>query len=80
MATQRGQSPALILSRFGFTVYGTTTEPIKYLPEVDSYIVPGRVVPSAESYFLYKQLKKIHAASIETFWFNCHIDFVTNFM
>lgn len=57
-ATQRGQSPALILSRYGFTVYGTATAPPTYMPEVNSYLVPGRVVPSTESYFLYKQLKK----------------------
>jgi len=57
-ATQRGQSPALILSRYGFTVYGTASSPPTYMPEVNAYSIPGRVTPSTESYFLYKQLKK----------------------
>ena len=57
-ATQRGQSPALILSRYGFTIYGTASSPPTYMPEVSAYSIPGRVIPSTESYFLYKQLKK----------------------
>lgn len=57
-ATQRGQSPALILSRYGFTVYGTASSKPKYESQIDEYVTEGKVEPSKESYFLYKQLKK----------------------
>ncbi len=54
--SQRGQSPALILSRWGFTVYGTasSSSPNPY----GGYNVEGAVTPGTESYFQYKQLKR----------------------
>ena len=56
-ATARGQSPALILNRWGFSVYGTASSS-KPGRGLNSFTTEGRVVPGNESYFLYKQLKK----------------------
>jgi RHS repeat-associated protein len=56
-ATNRGQSAALILSRWGFTVYGTASSSNPGLGS-SNYQTTGRVVPLPASYFLYRQLKK----------------------
>lgn len=54
-ASARGQSPALVATQYGVTVYGTGTSASKY----DNVLtVQGYTVAPSNSYMLYKSLKK----------------------
>jgi RHS repeat-associated protein len=56
-AAQRGQSAALIVTPYGFTIYGTASS--SYLNSVSGkYSSTGHIQPGIESYHRYKQIKK----------------------
>ena len=55
-AAQRGQSPALILSRYGTTVYGTGSHVINVSATQNT--IADKVYPQNDSYILYKSLKR----------------------
>lgn len=53
----RGQSAALIVTPYGFTIYGTATS--SYPNAVSGrFQSNGHIQPGIESYFRYKQIKK----------------------
>jgi RHS repeat-associated protein len=54
---ERGQSAALIVTPYGFTVYGTSTS-AQPNPYGGNYLSDGSIQPHLESYFHYKQIKK----------------------
>ncbi len=54
---KRGQSAALIVTPYGFTVYGTASSSAMN-PNGGLYLSENRVQPSLEAYFRYKQIKK----------------------
>jgi RHS repeat-associated protein len=55
-ATERGQSPALITTPYGVTVYGTGTSSVPVPNRASIY--PNRAIPTNDSYILYRRLKQ----------------------
>ncbi|MBX2925917.1 MAG: hypothetical protein KF746_27220 [Chitinophagaceae bacterium] len=53
----RRQSPAVLTTPYGFTIYGTGTGKVK-VGEGYQNIYPNRVIPTNDSHVLYKSLKR----------------------
>lgn len=56
-ATQRGQSAAMILTPYGFTIYGTA-ESSQINPYGGTYLSTGEIRPELKSYFRYTQINR----------------------